>query len=237
MSTFREMRGEIQQLLSLLLRAEIAIDTNAVIVNHQARGITRVTWPSRQEEVGKLFRGEFATVENYRHWIEVGSFSAILYDGSILQMTYDFLGRDLCAHRLAFVPCPFDVDEKILIGRSLLDMVTDYQETSVRNKKPFTFVRLRSPLRFDYEATIKAINHPRVHLTFLWSYCRLAVVAPLSPGHFIRFIFRHFYPELWMVHEFLRKWPLRFLDRTITLEEESLLHISFSRDDALRSLK
>lgn len=217
------LRSEIKSLLDLLIRSEIAVAINPVIERKVHQALTRITWGSAQTTPGDLFRGNFASIDDYCDWLKAAAYSAILYDGSIVQMSYDFLRNQLAGHRLVYYPCPFDVDLDLLRSQPVLDVIDLYR--GMDN----SFVRLRSPLRYDYDPEAHADGHPAVHLTLLWEYCRWAVVAPLSPGHFIRFIFRHFYPHIWTAQRFIREWPQRQGDRTILPHEEGLLHVACSR--------
>lgn len=211
---------ELKNLLSLLLEAEIALHINPVIQQRRAKHVLRVTWGGLDNHSGEVFRGEFATITDYCTWLEKQAYSALLYDGSVLQFSYDFDANGLKGHRLAYHPCPFDVDQELLKIDPVLDVIELY-----RNQDD-SGVRLRSPLRFDYDRANAAEGHPATHLTLVWSHCRWAVIAPLSPGHFIRFVFRHFYPHLWMVHDFIREWPQKSVPRTITNEERGMLHVA-----------
>jgi len=91
------------------------------------------------------------------------------------------------------------------------------------------YLRLRTPLRFEYDPNNASDGHPICHAHFLWSHCRCSVVAPLSLGHFVKFIFHHFYPELWQKHAFLREWPTDLGNRTISGGQESILHFACRR--------
>jgi hypothetical protein len=86
-------------------------------------------------------------------------------------------------------------------------------------------VVLRSPIRFDYDEHNASTGHPAVHAHVLWAHCRFPVHRPLSVGHFLDFIFRNFYPDVWAEHEFLREWKKPLFDKTISLDEEQILHL------------
>lgn len=222
------LRTEIQNLLDLLLATGAAIHTNPVVKRDHKDG-TRVTWGRSgggnpgNHDPGELFRGDFATLDEYYDWFRAQSYSAVLYDGAILQISYDFEGDELAGHRLAYYPCPFDVDEELLRTDPMLDVIELYRENEMAS------VRLRSPLRFDCDMAGQGEDHPAVHLTLLSSDCRWALVAPLSPGHFVRFLFKHFYAPLWSSLPSLRDWPQSLGERTITLEQENTLHIACRR--------
>lgn len=222
MKTPNDVKSDIFQLVRLLQEAAIAIYVNPLRSEFSSKGVERVTWASPKSVDPSLFLEEPASIQMYCAWLEAQAFSAILYDGSILQMSYDFKGAKLVGHRLMYFPCPFDIDTNLLTSEGLLDVVSLYRGND-------NDVKLRTPLRFDYDPEAQKEGHPAAHFTMLWSHCRWAVVAPVSPGHFIQFVFRHFYPHLWEVHEFIRKWPTALGPRTISAEEERTLHISCCR--------
>jgi hypothetical protein len=220
--TPRKLRRDTENLLDLLLRADIALYVNPVVETRSGRGgKTRVTWAEKPGTGREWFRRELTTIEGYLAWLQEEAYSAVLADGALLQISYDFFGGQMSGHRLAYIPCPFDMDEELLQADPLLDVMELYAG------QPVSEIRLRTPLRFDYDPESQALDHPASHLTLLWPHCRWPVAGPLSPGHFIRFVFQHFYPRLWRAHEFLRTWPRVENDRTITPLEESQLHVAW----------
>jgi hypothetical protein len=181
----------------------------------------RVTWSQITSSKGCLFRERCASIDEYIEWVKSNSYSALLYDGSFFQITYDFDSDELVGHRLVYYPCPYDIDEQLLRTEGLLDVI------QMCNQKD---IRLRSPLRFDYDKDAFSESHPASHMTLLWEHCRWPVVTPLSLGHFVRFIFKHFYPNLWELHDFINRWPQKSYNSSITKHEQMMLHISCSRE-------
>lgn len=211
---------ELENLLTLLLESGVAISTTKVTLLQQRAGFQRVTWATSRSAPGELFRTSSATVSEYRDWIACQGYSAVLFDGSIIQFTYDFEYSDVIRHRLLYFPCPFDLDEELLYELSLVEVVELLEGSDA------SAVRLRSPLRFDYDPEASSLFHPASHMTFQWAHCRLPVMSPISPGHFIRFIFRNFYPAMWRVHDFIRQWPQHSGTPTLSRKEEAMLHIN-----------
>ncbi len=212
--------------MDVLSSSGVAISTNKAVVNRlQPSGRQRVTWATNSRTPGALFRNYSATLQEYVGWVENSSYSALLLDGGILQISYDFDGQIVVGHRLCFVPCPFDLDVSLVRELPFRDVIELYAESA-----QFDDIRLRTPVRFDYDFENMSVRdkHPTTHMTFQWSYVRLPVVSPLSLGHFIRFVFRNFYPSLWRVHGFLRDWPVRFLDHTMEQEDLRDLHLNMS---------
>ena len=216
--TARRIRNEIESLLVQLVWTEVALTMNPVVTRKLGDG-QRVTWSSPKPFPGMMKVG-FGTLEEYRFCIEAQMYSAILYDGSLLQLSYDFEGSELIRHRLLYYPCPFDVDPMLFVDVPVLDVFDLYRSRAAE------VVRLRSPIRFDYDFENQREFHPASHLTFLSEKCRWAVASPLSLGHFIRFVFYHFYPAHWSNLSFIRDWPQEPSERTITPDETRLIHVA-----------
>ncbi len=220
MTTPKALANQVRNLLNLLLDSEIAIIINPVVEQHFDHR-TRVTWPWQTSTVGLLSSSAFATVTEYRNFVDAQMYSAILFDGAIVQISYDFSGNNLIGHRLCYYPCPFDMDPGLIRIEPLGDLIDMYKE----NRE--TTTNLRSPCRFDYDEENAESDHPTVHMHIIRANCRWPVSGPLSVGHFIRFIFRHFYPDIWNVHPFLRKWPQeRAGRRMIGRSDELDLHVT-----------
>jgi hypothetical protein len=212
------LRNDLRNFLDLLIAKEIALLATPPI-EARDRGRLRLSWPGFAS--GQLFRNKSSTIEEYCEWIRAGAYSAILFDGAILQISFDLDGTKVVGHRLSYFPCPFDIDSTRLREEPLLDVLEDFRHTP-------DAIRLRSPIRFDFDPAHRTLGHPQTHMTALWDHCRWAVATPLSLGHFVRFVFRHFYPSLWAQYPFLRNWSqTRVAKGEITEAEASLLHISW----------
>jgi len=219
-TTPKALANQMRNLLNLLLESEIAIIINPVVEERFVQR-TRVTWRAPGSAIGLMSSSDFATVAEYRNFVDAQMYSAVLYDGAIVQISYDFRGNDLVGHRLCYYPCPFDMDPELVRSEPLGDLIELYKENSE------TITNLRSPCRFDYDEQNAEPEHPAVHMHIVKAKCRWAVSGPLSVGHFIRFIFRHFYPDIWSVHSFLRKWPQeRAGRRMIGRLDELGLHVT-----------
>ena len=134
------------------------------------------------------------SVSEYQAWLTNGAYSAVLFDGALVQISFEFRHSKIVGHRLAYVPCPFDLEPEYLQTEPLYDLVEAYA-TDVQSKP-----RLRSAIRFDFDPAAVGPGHPASHVTMFWPHCRIACVAPLSLGRFIRFIFYNFYPAMWENH-------------------------------------
>jgi hypothetical protein len=216
--TTRSLQTEIQNALDYLLASDIALLTQPTQVNG-----ARVTWcPFKSSATFLPQRRRTSCLGDYRHWVDEGHFSAMLYDGSLLQITYDVAGGAVVGHRLAYVPCPFDLDIELLQTDPIGDVIDIYAAGGAEA------VALQSSLRFDYDPAAAAPGHAAAHLTVNAADCRVPCAAPLRLGHFFDFVFRNFYEPLWDVHPFLdgmsrSDWG----GRTVTEDEAARMHVAW----------
>ncbi|MGL4462724.1 MAG: DUF2290 domain-containing protein [Planctomycetia bacterium] len=192
------MRTEIAQFIDTLSYSRLSIDRTVPIVI-SSHGNSIVTWSSNVE-LSELF-GKESTVEEYRIILTRRWYSTVLFDGSIIQLGYTFFGSTIIKHRLTYYPCPirFSVDE--LDEYSIDELLDVFADDEFKNR-----VRLEGPLRFDYDPAAAKADHPASHLTISRSCCRIPVHAPLSIGHFVKFLFSNFYPDIWKDTPTLQNW-------------------------------
>lgn len=219
MKTYKKISNSIRNFVDLLISHEIAVIINPVIERRTGNDV-RITWKSPTKERLVLNDNEFATVGEYRTILKKQEYTAVLYDGAVLQISFDFDSNQLVGHRMCYYPCPLDIDYQIIRSEPILDAVDLYLAS-----RPD--IHLRSPLRFDYDSSSAAHRYSKTHVHLNKQNCRFSVAAPISLGHFIHFIFYHFYPDIWQAYGFLREWPKDFYSRTITDREEVLLHLAF----------
>jgi hypothetical protein len=224
--------SELQDLLDLLSRYELSLYINSVIKiksrigNHPVDTITTNRYT--QVTTGPTYETEndddFFSPEYYIQSFRNGDFSAVLFDGSLIQVRFDFRNDRLVGHRLCYFPMPCTVDEELLAEYSPADVVELY--VSEEPKK----IRLRSPIRIDYNQYVST-SEPSVHLHLIQKDARLAAVGPLSLGHFVSFVFRTFYPKIWADHLFLRDFPRSLSIKNIERIHEVHPHVSWHNDD------
>lgn len=225
--TSRSLRDEIRNLLDYLLEAEIALLQTVVGEQTLPSGAARVSWQAMQ--AGQpLFtdRAKVHSLDAYRAWVAAGEFSVMLYDGSLLQITYDVSGGAVSGHRLAFIPCPFAVDPAWLQEESPLELLEAYEAEGA------AAVLLRSAVRFDYDPLAASPGHPAAHMTLNTVDCRVPCAAPLRLGHFVAFVFDNFYPDIYAAHAYLRTLSRTDLNRrTLTQEESEGVHLNWRAPD------
>ena len=187
MTTVRAVGDQIRDALDYLREAELAQFTTEVSV-----GQTLVAWHPQNRKGAFLESFEHPTIEQYVAWLASGDYSALLYDGSLVQLSYEVEDREVARHRLSYFPCPYDLDRSLLReGWPIVDVVELYRDSDAV---------LRSPMRFDFDRQAAAPRHPASHFTMNSIDCRIACVAPVHVMRFLDFIFRHFHAQLYAVH-------------------------------------
>jgi len=215
--TIRALQTELQNLLDYLIKSELAIYVRPI---RNKSGV--LTWNPFSGTSSLLLDRRVDCPKHYRYLVEHGHYSAVLHDGSLLQVTYEYIDNLIMKHRLAYVPPPFEMDRSLLIEEPLLDVFDVYVSGDADN------VLLRSPLRFDFDSEAARPRHPASHLTLNSSDCRIPCAAPLRLGHFIGFVFQYFFSDDWIAHDYLRNLSrTSWGSRTLTEEERGDLHISW----------
>jgi hypothetical protein len=188
LTTSRLIYDQVRNALDYLLAADLVYYANSLSISDSG-----VSWHASDRSIPFLLSYDHPTIDQYFAWLGSGAFTAILFDASLLQVTYWIENGQVSGHRLAYVPCPYLVDFDLLSqGEPVADVVELYRSTDAQ---------LRSPIRFDYDPSSAKAGHPAAHLTINSAECRIACVAPLHVLRFLDFVFRHFYADLWMAHE------------------------------------
>ncbi|MCG3138943.1 MAG: hypothetical protein HJJLKODD_02815 [Phycisphaerae bacterium] len=219
--TPNQLMAEMRDYADLLLNQGVALTANPVVPQHPEPSLTRITSQRPATRSSRLTDFAFASIDEYRALLESQDYLVVLADGAVIQLSYDFRGLTLVRHRLCFYPCPYDIDPAFLEEDPMLDVVDMYHTDGSGH------LRLRTPLRFDFDGQHEDEDHSATHVHMLWAHCRCAVSGPVSIGRFSRFVFRHFYPHLWREHKFLRELKQERWDRSIRMQDEEFLHFSW----------
>jgi hypothetical protein len=232
--TPNEARTEIANLATALLRAGLAVSINTPTMHNLGQN-WRVTWPAAMADTGILSELPFASIIEYRRFILGNHYIALLADGALLQISIDIRNNDVVGHRMCFYPCPIllPLDTDILsfddFDSLVIQEFENHTEAIASGSDPHVVnLRLRTPLRFDYAPDAASPVEPASHVHLSTGVTRLAVHAPLSVGHFVQFVFKHFYPEVWQNAELtnLSHWPLRQMNRCVTPDDELNLYLN-----------
>lgn len=213
---------ELRQTLSAFAEFDIATYTNPVLETPN-----RVAWHSHGTSDDFLLSRDDLTVKGYLHWLENGHYNALLPDGSLIQITYEFDGGGVVGHRLAYIPCPIDVTDKD--SRELLEEGYPWGDL-VRDKLLIVEdVQMKTAIRFDFDPINAALEHPAAHFTMNTVDCRIACATPMRMGRFLDFIFKTFHPVLYRENAYLRSFPMSgWFEPTIIQEQRNGLHLSWT---------
>jgi hypothetical protein len=202
---------------------DLLFDRGALLyVQTVALGVTTVSWHPYREE--PFLKADDSTIDQYLRWLAAGQYSAMLADGSLLQIAYTVEGGKITRHRLNYVPCPVAIDPDVTNDEPIGDLV----EVLVACE-PLDSVLLRSSVRFDYDAASAKVGHPASHLTMNGSDCRIACVAPVHPHRFLAFVFQHFYPALYgqELAWFTDAGTTTIDTRSLTEEDRQTIHLNW----------
>lgn len=218
-----QLRNEIDRLTVALFEASLAIDSNTTVVLRSGSE-TIVSW-SNDVSLAELF-AETSTLNEYSAILKSRWYTAILYDGAILQLAYTFAGNEVTKHRLCFYPCPIRFTSRELEDFTIDQLLEVLDGSDLKGR-----IRLEGPLRFDYDVNSVGAGHTASHLTISRPSCRVPVSAPLSVGHFVRFLLSHFYPDHWAESRELREWTCTTGDACHPNPMEDQLYVHWKRRD------
>lgn len=217
MSTVRAIAEQVRNALDYVRDAEIAQFTTEV-----SMGATSVAWHPLDRQGAFVESFGHPTIDQYATWLANGDYSALLYDGSLIQISYGVDDGEVSRHRLAYFPCPYDLDRDLLKqGMPVADAVELCRGSDAV---------LRSPIRFDFDRQAAGPRHPASHFTINGTDCRIACVAPLHVMRFLDFIFRRFHPQLHATHRrFFATAHAQHIGRS-SLRDEERRQVHFAWD-------
>lgn len=171
------------------------VNGHAIKDSGDRRILSFTSIPSREEYP----RGRFSRVDEYIFALKWSEYSCVLFDGSIIQISYQDNSDGISFHRLNYHPCPIEID---LSGQDSFEQPLDERVLQTLGVGNPDSMKPHSALRFDYDS-IPVEGHPLSHFTMLSSGCRIPVRAPVSLHRFFEFLFRNFYSDkeaLWFDH-------------------------------------
>jgi hypothetical protein len=212
-------RSKLTDIVLGLQQVDLAIAGNVHKIVPLGNSALRVIWATDASNSG-LYDVPDGSFAQYLRALRERQFSAVLNDGSLIQMSYDFRRDDLVCHRLAFLPSPivFSVEELDELA------IDDFIELCSREDL-YERTRTRPYLRFDFNADCPE-QEPYSHVHTCFPESRLPVCGPISVTQFIEFIFGTFYPEIWKKEHWLSSAVTECLPHQIRDEHRRRLHLS-----------
>lgn len=151
-----------------------------------------ITWDNHV--AGRHNAGDaFTTLNQYVSIYETGAYHCILFDGSIIRVYFKFNRNILLQQSLLYWPAPINIPEEDIDELGIREAIDLYLTTS---NSQSTSLKMRSPIRFDFDPSIQTSIHPATHLHIQHAECRISVRNPICFNTFIKFIFLNFYPNI-----------------------------------------
>ena len=216
-----EVRADINRLVSVLVNRKLALAHNLAVSSSMSARSSRISWPGSTTSRALQFTRDSESYTDYLNAIMRGAFTAILCDGSLMQLSYDFKREKLIKHRLCFSPIPFDIPTAELLADPIVDVIETYASDPHEH-------RLRGAVRFDYSLS-EPDPLPKSHVHLSSSPGRCAVFAPIGVGAFAEFVFQVFYPSIWDSCDELRAIRPQFGQRSLSRQSRTRLHLSCGR--------
>lgn len=187
-----QLEEQIENTLSMLLQKKLLYTYNELKREYLNKNTIRLSWNNHKS--GEYNTGDsFLKIEQYQKILENGSYLCILFDGSLIRVSYTIKNDMLIAHNLLWWPAPYKYKGVTLDDVAPAQMISDFLE----DKKWYESIEMRSPIRVDYEPKeeIVTAKHPPVHMHLEHKDCRIYVEKPLCFNRFIEYIFKNFYPD------------------------------------------
>lgn len=149
----------------------------------------RLTWNNHKggREVSSKY---FLRVRQYMRILSDNAFLAILSDYSLVRCSFVFENNKIISENLLWWPCPIQMDDNMVDEFGLLETI----EMILEDKEAEKFIRMRSPIRIDFDAENDTEEHPGAHLHMEHEECRINIDEPICFNRFINYIVKSFYP-------------------------------------------
>lgn len=255
MTTPSQIATEISRVTYGLAEAGYLLGFNATKVREKA-GFREAIWATGPPEAAGKLVGTPHTVREYLDALQSGQYTMLFLDGAFLQLRYRFVRRRMIQHSLCYYPCPISLEAAIerLDAREVSESDdTDTDRGPAPDVKSYLdervdegfdlatiielglldddLLRLRGPIRFDYDLRAAADDHPGSHVHLSSGSCRLPVFGALSPGAFLKFVVREYYPEIWASASIVRDMPVQRIDESIEDVHRRRLHVQLLFDN------
>lgn len=172
----------------------------------------RVSFPTKQSGSATLY--PFGSLEQYLEWVREGEFTCLLFDYSLIRVSYDCIGPTIVGHNLLYWPCPITCQTNIETLGDLCDAIEMCLD-SPRDSREIVELAMRTPMRFDFDPQSESEDHPLVHLHTQFEDTRISVQQAMCFPAFMKKVLRTFYRDQWARHpeiEALHEQPIEHED-------------------------
>ncbi len=134
----------------------------------------------------------FNRIIQYQTIIEKYSYNAIMSDYSVIRCAFNFDGPKLISQNLLWWPCPVTIDPNLEEELGMIEAV----KMSLRNIRSSEEIKMRTPIRMDFDTTNNTDKHPCCHLHMQDDNTRINIQTPICFNQFMKFILHNCYPNI-----------------------------------------
>ena len=178
------IEAEINGLIAFLIESALADDQTRAFIRKISGSDYEITFEN--ESISDWLSNE-PYVDVYEKTMANRSYTILLFDGAMLQMSYEISDNKVVRSRMAYLPNPRL--EQFAGGQGEFDDPL-YADLNDRRILPV-------PIRFEFDGrpgVAVAIHHPVSHVTIgQFEGCRIPASAAITPFLFIDFVLRSFY--------------------------------------------
>jgi hypothetical protein len=190
-------------MLDVLSRKGLLIDARYPVIQGAA-GTSSLSWGG---EGAPFAFSDAGSIPEYRRLVIAREYSCLFRDGGFIQISASFRNGKLTKQRFSYYPCPITglylaEDDEIPFPDFFDEaLLTDYHSAVTTNPLAVwdgdtpcpTAIRLKSPIRFDYDPASSRPGHPTSHVTVVSNDVRIACRGALSLSHFVSLVLTQFY--------------------------------------------
>lgn len=183
---------QIANTLEMLMEKGFVYMYNDLKREYLDENTIRLSWNNHLS--GAFNAGDsFLKLEQYKKIINNQSYLCILFDGSLIRVSYTIQKGRVVGHNLLWWPAPYKYSDVSLEDVPPTQMLSDFLE----DDKWYENIEMRSPVRIDYDPRKEVVTstHPPVHLHMQHKDCRIFIEKPMCFNSFIKLIFHNFYPH------------------------------------------
>lgn len=182
--------NQINSTLDMLQQKHLSVTYNLVNTPDYTNTQCQITWNSHISSRNNC-GSSFTKLDQYLFILKNNSYHSLLFDGSLIRANFKFENNILLSQNLLWWPSPYNYSELLQDGFSPLDIMENFYSDS----KWFETIKMRSPIRVDYDFNLNTVTHPKSHMHIQHENTRLSIDSPICFNRFVDFIFRNFYAE------------------------------------------
>lgn len=220
-------------------KAGLSLDSNSSCIRQAGEGKLLVSWNSDNIV---LKENEFSSLSEYLTLLLGSHYTLVLFDGSIIQISYTIHRNEIVGHRLCWYPSPIEladineIDDIVYKIQLILKEGSDALEDFITapNKSPSVNIKGiygKSPIRFDYciVPDYQKDAHPDVHLHISSEECRIPVKTPLCIRMFMKFLVENFYSHIPLEGVLVNGLPSWENNDMLTQHHKNKMHFNYLR--------